>query len=210
MQIRLAVALTVVIVASGFACKHHDQTRSPASQPPIDYESEQHAIVSAVIREMYATGPTRNVVIQNPDPCPTPEATPDPDVEELRQRMETNAFKRLPDVVPDTMTDFQTRKKECHPLARKLDVSVEYALLGQKDLELLFPKNGDYKKFYAKYPQSSGTINFSNPGFNRDYTQAVVSTGRFCGLRCGEGYFVLLTKDGGVWKIKTKVDTWIS
>jgi hypothetical protein len=210
MNVRLAFALTIVIVASGFACNHQVPTRTSTPPPPIDYESEQHAIVSAVIREMYATGPTRTVVIQNPNTCPTPKVLPDLDVEELRQRLETNAFKRLPDIVPDTITDFQARKKECHPLARKLDVSVEYALLGQKDLELLFPKNGGYNKFYAKYPQASGTINFSNPGFNRDYTQAVISTGRFCGPRCGEGYFVLLTKDHGSWKIKTKVDTWIS
>ena len=86
-------------------------------------------------------------------------------------------------------------------------------LVGQKDLEPLFPK-GEFDrawgKFYAKYPNSSGIINFSNPGFNRIYTQAVVSTGRGCGGLCGAGYFVLLAKEHGAWTVKTKVETWVS
>lgn len=210
MNVRLAVSLIVIIGASGLACNRHNEILTPHSESRTDYQSEQHAVISALIREMYATRTKGMVVIENPDPCPSPNLTPDPDVEELRQRMETNAFRRLPDAASDTINDFQARKKECHPLAKKLDVSLEYALLGQKDLERLFPKNGGYNKFYAKYPKSWGTINFSNPGFNHDYTQALVSTGSWCGLRCGEGNFVLLIKDRGVWKIKTKVETWIS
>jgi hypothetical protein len=84
---------------------------------------------------------------------------------------------------------------------------------GHTHTEPRFPKgefDRAWSKFYAKYPNSSGIISFSNPGFNRGYTQAVVSTGRGCGGLCGAGYFVLLAKEHGVWTVKTKAETWVS
>jgi hypothetical protein len=204
--LRILIALFFVV---SVGCRH-ERTRLVPRAEQADYGTEQHSVVSAVIRGMYVDGSTRMLAIDNLDPCPTLEALPDPKVEELRGQIEAHAFERLPEVSPETVDDFHARIKQCHPLSRRLDVPIDYVLLGAKELELLFPKNGGYKKFYRKYPHSSGTISFSNPGFNAGFTQAIISTGRFCGLRCGQGYFVLLTKDADVWKIKTKIDTWIS
>jgi hypothetical protein len=159
---------------------------------------------------MYLTrgsGPVRLIVIENPDPCPTL----DPKVLELRERIETDALHRLADVSPDTVSDFKTRAKECHPLSRNLDASVEYVLVGTKEMEQLFPKDDPVgQTFSSKYPGAPGIINVSNPGFNRCYTQAIISTDLWCGSRCGGGYVVLLTKERDVWTIKTKVLTGVS
>lgn len=204
-----AILLTITLASVGFACHR----RTPVAAPPslqADYQSEQRAVVSALIRQMYLTRgsePVRLIVIENPDPCPTL----DPKVLELRERTETSALHRLPDVSPDTVTDFKTRAKECHPLSRNLDASVEYVLVGTKEMEQLFPKDDPVDQtFSSKYPGAPGIINVSNPGFNRDYSQAIISTGLWCGSRCGEGHFVLLTKDRGEWNIKTKIETWVS
>jgi hypothetical protein len=127
--------------------------------------------------------------------------------------MEDDAFQSLPELARETIDDFHAREKECHPLAKKLDLPIKYVLVGSKELKPLFPEgeiDRGWSRFYAKYPGSSGVIGFSNPGFNRAYTQAVVSTSRGCGGLCGAGYFILLTKDSGVWKIKTKHGTWVS
>lgn len=155
------------------------------------------------------------LVISNTDPCPTPEPkeTPNPKVLEMRQQMEDDAFQSLPELARETIDDFHAREKECHSLPKKLDIPIKHVVVASSDLDSLFP-TGEFdrawSRFYAKYPESSGIIGYSNPGFNRDYTQAVLSTSRGCGGLCGAGYFVLLAKDGGLWKIKTKTQTWVS
>jgi hypothetical protein len=164
---------------------------------------------------MYVDDGTHLLVIEGADPCPSPQpnATPNAKVEELRRQTEDYAFQRMPELARETIDDFHSRKKECHSLTNKLDVPIKYVLVTSKDLERLFPEkefDRAWTRFYAKYPESSGTINFSNPGFNRDYTQALLSTGRLCGGLCGAGYFVFLTKDRGTWTVKTKIGTWVS
>ena len=208
----------VIIFVAGFGCHRQNDARTTESNVAnvqTNYEIEQRAAVSAIIRDMYIDDRTHLLVIQHADPCPTPapSETPNPKVTEMRQQMEDHAFQGMPELTRDTIDDFHSRGKECHPLSSKLDIPIQYVLVGSKDLEMLFPKgefDRAWSRFYAKYPKSSGIINFSNPGFNRDYTQAVVSTGRGCGGLCGAGYFVLLTKDSGVWKVKNKMGTWVS
>jgi hypothetical protein len=218
MTARPAIALTLLfVIAFAFACRRRIQSISPQTKVAsiqTDYESEQIAAVSAVAREMYVED-WRLLVIENAVPCPTPlpKETPNPKVLEMRQQMEDDAFHDMPELARETIGDFHKRENECHPLPNKLDIPVRYVLVGHKDLDSLFPLgefDREWRRFYSKYSGSSGVINFSNPGFNRDYTQAVLSTGRGCGGLCGAGYFVLLTKDGGAWKIKTKSETWVS
>jgi hypothetical protein len=219
MNIRITVSLTTIfVVLVGFSCHRKNEVRTPQSDVAnlkTNYETEQHAVLSAIIRDMYVDDHTRLLVIEGADPCPSPQPaeTPDAKAEEMRQETEDFAFQKMPELARETIDDFHSRVNECHPLAIKLDVPTKYVLVGSKDLDALFSK-GDFdrawSRFYAKYPGSSGIINFSNPGFNRNHNQAVVSTGRGCGGLCGAGYFVLLAKDGSVWKIKTKVGTWVS
>jgi len=218
MKLRIAVSLTIIfIVVVGFSCRRKNEARTPESVATIqaNYETEQHAALSAIIRDMYVNDRTRLLVIAHADPCPTPEPadTRNPKVEEMRQHMEDDGFQGMSELSRGTIDDFHARAKECHPLARKLDIPIDYALVGSKDLEQLFPErefDRAWSRFYTKCPKSSGIINFSNPGFNRDYTQAIVSTGRGCGGLCGAGYFVLLTKAQNVWTVKTKLGTWVS
>lgn len=218
MKLRIAVALTFVfIVVVNFSCRRKNESRPPQSLGVIqaNYEAERYAVLSAIIRDMYVDERTRLLVIASADPCPTPDPTetPDPKVEEMRQQIEQGGFQGMPELERETIDDFHARAKECHPLARKLDIPIDYELVGPKVLEQLFPKgefDRAWSRFYTKYPKSSGIISFSNPGFNRDYTQAVVSTGRGCGGLCGAGYMLLLTKSQNVWTVKTKQNIWVS
>ena len=219
MSVRLLIPLVVIILMTcGFACTR--QSNASTSQLSVassqnNYETEMYAVLSTVIRDMYVDDRTRLLVIEGADPCasPQPTETPDAKVDQMRKQTEDYAFQKMPGLARETIDDFYSREKECHMLANQLDVPIKYVLVTSKDLEPLFPKDEFdrfWSRFYAKYPQSSGTINFSNPGFNRDYTQAVLSTGRMCGGLCGAGHFVLLTKDHGAWRVKTKIETWVS
>lgn len=216
LPIEMKLLPIIFLAIAGLGC-HRNAVAPPQVRKNIqlDYDSERAAIVSAVIREMYVNDGTRLLVIEHEDPCALaePKETPEPEVAQMPHQMEDHAFQNLPDLADETIDDFHARFKECHHLANKLDVPVKYVLIGSKDLEPLFPEGSvdrGWNRFYVKYTNSSGVIQFSNPGFNRDYTQSIVSTGRWCGGNCGSGYFLLLTKDGGVWKVKTKVGTWVS
>lgn len=210
--------ITLILMTGAFGCTRQsniDRSQANVASSRTNYKTELYATLSTVISNMYVDDHTHLLVIQGADPCPSPQpvATPNAKVEEMRKGIEDYAFQRMPELAPETINDFHARSKECHPHENKLDVPIEYVIVGFKDLAPLFPKGGFdrfWRRFYAKYPQSSGIITFSNPGFNRDYTQAVLSTGRMCGGLCGVGHFVLLTKEHGVWKVKTKVETWVS
>jgi hypothetical protein len=187
----------------------------PTYKVQTNAESERYAVLSAVIKDIYVDDGVKLLVIEHQGRCPTPaqgEAT-DEKVQEIRHQMEEYAFKGLGELKRDTIDDFQSKANECHPLSSQLDIPIRYLLVTDKDLEPLFPEgefDRGWTRFYAKYPASSGIISFSNVGFDLEMKQALVSTGRGCGGLCGAGYFVLLTKDKGLWKVQTKINTWVS
>ena len=176
-----------------------------------DLETEKYAVYSAVIRNMYLEDGVRLLVIQQVDPCPSPAA--ENLDEDMRQRMDEYAIREFQELKRETIEDFHARSKQCVPLRKQLDIPIKYTLVSAKDVEALFPKgelDRAWTRFYSKYPNSSGLITFSNVGFNAEMNQALVSTGRGCGGLCGEGYYVLLAKEKGVWYVKSKIMTWVS
>lgn len=179
--------------------------------PQVNPEVEKYAVYSALIKEMYVGDEIKLLVIGQETGCHTP---PDNEqVEEIRSEMEVRAIEGLPELERETVSDFRVRAKECHSLSRQLDIPIEYVLVTDKELDRSFPTgeiDREWSRFYAKYPESSGIIDLSNVGFNREMNQALVSTGWGCGGLCGAGYFVQLVKEQGVWKVQAKVNTWVS
>lgn len=178
--------------------------------PPPSRETESRAVYSALLREMFVHDNIELLVIEQQAGCWTPSE--DKRVEELRESTEKHAVKKLPNLESETLADFRARVGECLPVGMDLDVPVKYALITDREQELLFPKGDSegWKRFYARYPKSSGIIGLSTVGFNREMNQALVVTSRGCGWLCGAGHYVLLTKEGGVWKVHSKTMTWVS
>lgn len=180
--------------------------------PQATDESEAYAVYSALIREMYIGDTVKLLVIYRETSGCVP-ATNNEKIENIRRGMEEYAIKNLPDLSEDTLNDFQAKKKECHNLKEQFDIPVKYVLVTTKDIKPLFHKGAaddGWERFYSRYPKSSGRINFSSIGFNRERTQALVSTARWCGGRCGAGHYVLLVKTDNIWSIRSKVRTWVS
>ena len=134
-------------------------------------------------------------------------------MEEMRRGMEEWATEPMPALKRETIDDFFMSARKCTSLNWKLDIPVKYLMVSDDDLEPLFPEGEVdrwWRRFYARYPDSSGIINFSHIGFDDQMNQALVVTGRSCGGLCGAGYFVLLKKDHGLWSVQYKVNTWVS
>jgi hypothetical protein len=179
-------------------------------------ETEKYAVYSALIKDMYISDGFKLLVIQTADDCPKPSdenKASDEKIEQMRREMEEYAVKQMPELRHETINDFHAQADKCQHLSRQFDIPVKYVLVTDKDIEPLFPKgeiDRAWQRFYAKYPHSSGIISFSNVGFNPEMNQAFVATSKGCGGLCGAGYYVLLTKKDGVWKVTSKTMTWVS
>ncbi|HYJ47199.1 MAG TPA: hypothetical protein VEV81_11360 [Pyrinomonadaceae bacterium] len=185
------------------------------SQNQSDPEAEKYAVYSALIKDMYVDGRTKLLVIEGAGDCPSPspaDKVSDKDLKKMRDEMEGYAFKQFPELKLETIDDFHARTKECVSLNSRFEIPIEYVIVSYKEINSLFSKQGldGWDRFYERYPVSSGIIGFSNVGFNRAMNQALVSTSRSCGGLCGAGYFVLLKKEQGVWKVQSKQMTWVS
>lgn len=58
---------------------------------------------------------------------------------------------------------------------------------------------GDWRPFYANYPDSGGFIEVSAVGFDKTHTRAMVYMAHHCGLLCGGGTHHLLERHDGRW-----------
>lgn len=213
--IGLALLLCVFVMAFFLITSHENRkaetTTAPAinSAPPsgATIESEEYAVYSALIKDMYTGDAVKLLVIYRDIPgCVS--ATNDKEVASLRRSMEEYAIKHMPDLTQDTLDDYRVKGKQCHTLRKQFDIPVEYLLVTDKDIKPLFPEgkvDRVWRRFYARYPESSGIISLSNIGLNREMTQALVSTGRSCGGLCATSYYVLLAKENGIWSIKSKI-----
>jgi hypothetical protein len=65
-----------------------------------------------------------------------------------------------------------------------------------------------WKKFYKKYPNSTGNANFSRIGFDAQRNYAVVNFGSRSACSGGRGQIIFLQKDEGVWRIRKSETTW--
>jgi hypothetical protein len=182
--------------------------------PSTNRETEKYAVYSALIRDMYVEDGIKLLVIQHSDDCPSSgDEASDEKVEDMRRQMDEYAIKKLPELKRETIDDFYVKAKQCFPFHKQLDIPIKYTLVRAKDLEPFFPEgelDRAWTRFYAKYPNSSGVISFSNVAFSVEMNQALVSTGRRCGGLCGAGYYVLLAKENGEWKVKSKTMIWVS
>jgi hypothetical protein len=62
-----------------------------------------------------------------------------------------------------------------------------------------------------KYKGAPALYGFSEVYFNAKHTVALVYATHYCGSRCGEGFWIALTLEGGEWKgLPWKTSGWIS
>lgn len=67
-----------------------------------------------------------------------------------------------------------------------------------------------WSAFRENYPEAGAIISISRVGFNAEHTQAIIEVGYATGPLGGEGDYVLLDKENGVWKVQYLLGAWIS
>ena len=97
-------------------------------------------------------------------------------------------------------------------LEKQFEDSLSIVLLSKEEEDNIFnPSDSGWKRFYAKYPNSSGFIELSRVAFGSSKTRALL----YCGTtfdrgKGGIGYYILLKKQDTKWMIEKKVMAWIA
>ncbi|MBI5526150.1 MAG: hypothetical protein HY897_07425 [Deltaproteobacteria bacterium] len=112
---------------------------------------------------------------------------------------------RVPDASQETRDDVTAKNQggRQYCLCGELSISPEYEILSVEDFEarkyMVWDAGSDAPALY-----------FSRTGFNAARTEALVFTGYICGGLCAEGYYHLLKKSGGVWRVEKTYHLWSS
>lgn len=171
-------------------------------------EREEYAVYSAMLSGIYPKAGATSLVISNP-------AGANRFLADVTERNIQFAMPGGPRVSQDTFTDLLHRDKSNRWLERRLDVSTDYALVDFREIKRLFNdfamSNDLSEEFKEKYPGAFGFISLSRVGFNARMDEAAVFVTWKCGHSlCGEGEFVLLSKQGRVWTIVNRAQLYIS
>lgn len=127
------------------------------------------------------------------------------DLEEMLQWVS----EQMPALDSETINDFKLKNAQSYPLSSNFDLPVKVLLFSEEEMKEIFD-DGGWSEFYRRYPLAQGIMSVSRVGFNSTKDQALVYVGSSCDWLYGAGYYVLLTKENGVWVIQDEVMTWIS
>lgn len=170
-----------------------------------DIVADEYAVYSAIVKAKFTS---KLIVIEN---ITINAANPASSDSEYLQRCES-LLSELTEVDQAMLADFRKKNKLPYPLRRSFDVGSKYVLISERDIKRLGAgkdSRPNWAGFDAKYPGSSGDVSFSRVGFNSRMNRAVVYVVYgMCGLGCGEGMCIFLTKENGIWKIKKGATLW--
>lgn len=177
-------------------------TLQPSLTPtPPDLQAEEEAVYAALLAEMFPEA--RLYVLQAETEV---HAAPE-DLEALLQFVREG----IPDLQETTIESFKARNQAIYALRPDMQLGRPYVLLTRDEINQIFGLNtSGWDVFYTRYPYALGLTRLSRVGFSADYTQALVYIGTQSHWLAGAGYYVLLEKVDGQWRITQKTMVWIS
>ncbi len=107
-----------------------------------------------------------------------------------------------------TFSDFIYRNQQSLPVKACMNPPVRTIFLTDSTFRSIMASGG-WDAFYDIYPNSSGYLSFSSPGFNEYNTQALLYVSFMYHYLAGAGYLILLTRESA-WKIRKVITVWIS
>ena len=180
--------------------------RSSENAPAVAAANDEYDVYSALINDIYVKEKVKLIVITNPTCC-------DSSTMDLHSDSWRILLEELKPLSRDTLEVYASRNMQQVELERKFQLRAKYQVVPYSTVKKILTNidfDEAWRRFYSRYPASGGYIRLSRVGFNKTSDQALVSTAWMCNTLCGEGNFVVLVKQGGLWKVQQKVVTWVS
>lgn len=107
-----------------------------------------------------------------------------------------------------TIDDYTRKNRNSTPLAPELKVPVKYRLVSSSEIEALFqnPAIG-WDQFYSRFSGAKGLVALSRVGFDSTRSEALLHVSIGCGLTCGNGQLISLSKRKGRWHVRSRMIT---
>src|SRR6266496_1173436 len=169
---RTFLAFATFVVAAGavaFSIWHSPPIQYVSSIP--DENSEEYAVYSALISELFIKENVELLVIQdqtlfyaNADYLKA--TTSEERIKDLR--------KYCPSVDEDAIRDFEAKHMRSSKLSTNFALPLKYVLVNKADFDESRTQDAReiVGRFYELYPEAEGMIGLSKVGFNKDHSQA--------------------------------------
>ncbi len=116
----------------------------------------------------------------------------------------------LPDLSSQTLENFMERNAQVGTLSPDMNLGVEYILLTTEELSEITSQPNWGEVLSGTYSGAHGYTVFSRVGFNRSLDQAIIYVAQVSGPLMGSGYYYLMEKKNGEWRIMNEIMVWIS
>lgn len=175
--------------------------QSPGTHKAESCTQEDYAIYAAALRDLF--GEEHSVLLIDQTSIGVP-----PGMAAVTQF--GGAAQSLFKQIPEAKNELDSRNKTSAKIdARKIKVAFDVVSLSPEQAGKVL-QGGGWKSFHKKYPNAAGITVLSLPGFSMGHDRALLYVGRSCDMLCGEGYFILLGKEGPYWNVLDKAKVWIS
>ena len=128
--------------------------------------------------------------------------------QELNKTLEW-VSQRMPLTEQETLDNFQLKNAESHLLGDYFNLTIEVVLVSTEETRKMLQKDNGWEEFYAMYPFSQGIMILSRVGFNAEMNQALLYVANSSDDNIGAGYYILFTKENGVWTLQSWARSWI-
>lgn len=209
MKLQLALPYIFVCLVLASCSDDNNNPIVPAEQPAHFEITTQieYAVYRAVIEQMYVHDKRKLIVIA------------DQTVYNPAYIIGAFDYPDILNVSPETLTSFQKQNQQPQAIdCTQLALSVPCKVSDENAISDIFTNADDHPqelwdnwdRFYEKYPGSQGLMDISRVGFNADGSKALVYVGNVAYDLVGEGFHVLLVRNGDTWVVHSKEMTWQS
>jgi len=165
----------------------------PTAAQNLDPDTEEYAVYAALLEGRFTGGETEQVLIVDHTRVNKAESV----------ERDLTQFQEVVPLTPELVASFKERNQQSNPLKPNLDLSIEYQLLSQEEIDELQPKDeaSGWKLFYELYPKSVGFVYLSRVGFSADFSQALVYYSIYRYEQPIMGGYTLLNREDGRWVV---------
>ena len=195
-----AIIILILIMGASLcaACQQEATPSAPdptatmqhTETPQLDRDIEEIAVYSALLEDSFI-GDIEQFLIVDQTRVPSPGL------------MEQNLaeFQENKPLDKELVANFLEVNQQPSPLDPNMDISLEYQLMTQEEIDELAPLDeaSGWQLFEEKYPKAVGFIYLSRVGFNADLSQALVYYDRYYYDQPIMGGYFLLSRQDGRW-----------
>jgi hypothetical protein len=207
-------AILIFTVAFCFTISAFAQNNSTSQK---QFDSDEKIIYQTVLNGLFKTRNAKKLIVYK---FTSGKSLGGKFINESEKKILLSAGRQNIPVEPETLENYELFNQESIEL-KSLIGNEKVHLVAEEELrpflEMLKPgameidvADKSYKDALQKKYGTSLIIRLSRVGFNKSRNQALVHVEHYCGLLCGGGDYLVLSKRDENWTVVKGVDTWVS